>query len=67
MKLNEGLEQTGPHRFYLAGHDKIEEGALRGCVSLKHIKVPSTVEMIGSYAFRDCKQMIGGSFVVGSR
>ena len=37
------------------GLERIDDSAFDGCTNLKHTKIPSTVKVIGKYAFYDCK------------
>ena len=42
----------------MKGVEKIERRAFGGCTSLKSFKVPSTLKIIGDYAFSGCGQLV---------
>ena len=40
------------------GLEEIAQRAFEGCISLKRFKVPSTVKMIGDWAFEGCHELV---------
>lgn len=58
---------TSLHTIHFGNLRQIHRGAFEQCVKLRQAVLPSTVEYVGSEAFRDCKRLEQAVFVPPSR
>ena len=67
VKIDEGVQSTGPHMFYQCGKlttvtlpeslTTIADGSFAYCSNLDHVKIPARVTCIGDGAFSNCTSL----------